>query len=64
MSSRPLKCVTSAFSGGVDISEAPGCHLLRQMSSQLGSQKLVQGFELWSYYQKDVKQIILNDTVL
>ena len=29
--------------GGVDISEVPGCHLLRQISSQLGSQKLIQG---------------------
>ena len=29
--------------GGVDIFEVPGCHLLRQMSSQLGSQKLIQG---------------------
>ena len=24
----------TAISGGVDISEVPGCHLLRQMSSQ------------------------------
>ena len=31
------------MSGGVDISEIPGCHLLRQMSSQWGSQKLLQG---------------------
>ena len=29
--------------GGVDISEVPGCHLLQQMSSQRGSQKLLQG---------------------
>ena len=27
-------CVPTAISGGVDISEVPGCHLLRQMSSQ------------------------------
>ena len=26
--------IVPAISGGVDISEAPGCHLLRQMSSQ------------------------------
>ena len=26
------------------ISEVPGCHLLRQMSPQWGSQKLLQGF--------------------
>ena len=28
------KCVPTAVSGGVDISEAPECHLLQQMSSQ------------------------------
>ena len=28
------KCVPTAISGGVDISEVPGYHLLRQMSSQ------------------------------
>ena len=28
------KCVPTAISGGVDIFEAPGCHLLKQMSSQ------------------------------
>ena len=28
------KCVPTAISGGVDISEVPGCHLLRQMSFQ------------------------------
>ena len=28
------KCVPTAISIGVDISEVPGCHLLRQMSSQ------------------------------
>ena len=33
----------TAISGGVDISEFPGCHLLQQMSSQCGSQKLIQG---------------------
>ena len=26
--------IPTAISGGVDISEVPGCHLLRQMSSQ------------------------------
>ena len=26
--------VSTAISGGVNISEAPGCHLLQQMSSQ------------------------------
>ena len=28
------KCVPTAISGGVDISEVPGCHLLQQMGSQ------------------------------
>ena len=28
------KCIPTAICGGVDISEVPGCHLLRQMSSQ------------------------------
>ena len=28
---RACKCVPTAISGGVDISEVPGCHLLRQM---------------------------------
>ena len=37
------KCVSTAISGGVDISEVPGCYLLQQMSSQWGSQKLLQG---------------------
>ena len=30
-------------SSGVDISEVRECHLLRKMSSQCGSQKLLQG---------------------
>ena len=37
------QCLPTAISGGVDISEISGCHLLRQMSSQWGSQKLLQG---------------------
>ena len=36
------KCVPAAISSGMDISEVPGCHLLWQMSSQSGSQKLLQ----------------------
>ena len=28
------KCVPLAISGGVDVSEVPGCHLFRQISSQ------------------------------
>ena len=35
-------CIPTVISGGVDISEIPGCHLLQQMSSQSGSQKLLQ----------------------
>ena len=34
------KCVPTAVSGGVDISEVPGCHLLRQMSSQWKVRKI------------------------
>ena len=37
------KCVSTATSGGVDISKVPGCCLLRFLSSQWGSQKLLQG---------------------
>ena len=33
------KCVPTTISGGVNISEVPGCHLLRQMSFQRGSQE-------------------------
>ena len=47
------KYVPTATSGSVDISEVPGCHLLRQMSSQEGSQKLLQGLvshELTAYF--------------
>ena len=41
-------CPYSYF-GGVDISEVPECHLLRQMSSQWGLQKLVQGLVLHEF---------------
>ena len=37
------KCVPTAISCCVDVSKVPGCHLLRQMSSQLWSQILPQG---------------------
>ena len=37
------KCIPTNISGGVDISEVHGCHLLRHMSSQRRSQKLLQG---------------------
>ena len=39
---RTRKCIPTAISGGVDFSEVPGCHLLRQMSFQRGPQKLLQ----------------------
>ena len=38
----PWKCVPTAISGGVDIPDVPGCHLLHQVSAQGGSQKLFQ----------------------
>ena len=38
-----LRSASYSYSGGVDISEVPGCHLLWQMSSQWSSQKLLQG---------------------
>ena len=37
------KYVPAAISSGLDICEVPECHLLQQISSQLGSQKLPQG---------------------
>ena len=37
----PWKCVSTAISAGVDIPDVPGCHLLHQVSSQGGSQKLL-----------------------
>ena len=40
---REWKCVSTAISSVADISEVSGCHLIRQMSSQRGSQKLFQG---------------------
>ena len=46
------ECVHTAISCGVDISTIPGCHLLSQMSSWCGSQKLLQGLvshELTAY---------------
>ena len=56
------KCVPTAVSG-VDISEVPGCHLLQQMSSQWGSQKLLQGLlsrELTAYLSI-INQFKLNE---
>ena len=61
---RAWKCVPTAISGGVDISEVPGCHLLRQMSSQQGSQKLLQGLvshELIAYLSIFCPKFKLNE---
>ena len=52
VSCREWKCVHIANSRDMDISDVLGCHLLQQMSSQLGSQKLLQelvSHELTSY---------------
>ena len=52
VSCRVRKCIPRAISDGVDISEVPRCHLLRQISSQWGSRKLLQGLvshELTAY---------------
>ena len=46
------KCVPTAISGGMGISQVPACHSLQQISSQSGSQKLLQGLvfhELTAY---------------
>ena len=55
--------VPTATSGGVDISGVPGCHLLRQTSSQWGLQKFLQ--ELVSHeltaYPSNFKQLRLNE---
>ena len=37
------KCVSTAIPSDMDIYEVPGFHLLQQMSSQWGSQNLIQG---------------------
>ena len=37
------KCVPTTISGVLDISEVLECHLLQHISSQRGSQKLLQG---------------------
>ena len=37
------KCASTAISSDMDIHEVSGCHFLQQMSSQWGSEKLIQG---------------------
>ena len=52
MACRTWKCVSTAISSGVDTSDVRGCHLFRQIGSQRGSQKLLQGLvyhELTAY---------------
>ena len=70
------KCFPTAIPGGMNISEVSGRHLFRQMSSQWGSQKLLQllvsqesqptflilNSMKWPYYQKDINQVNLNPT--
>ena len=61
------KCVLTAISGGVDISKVPQCHLLQQMSSQLGSQKLPFCFQpiiISMNYGHIIKRITLSHTTL
>ena len=46
------KCIPTTIPGSGEICEVPGCHLLQQMSSQLGTQNLLQGLvphELTAY---------------
>ena len=57
MSCHIQECAHAAISGGEDISEVSGYHLLQQMNSQWGSQKLLQEFvshelavHLWNLY--------------
>ena len=38
-----MEVFPTVISGGVDISDVPGCHLLRKMRFPRGSQKLPQG---------------------
>ena len=47
-----MEVFSTAISSGVNISKVPGCHLSQQMSSQWGSQKLLQGlvsYEITTY---------------
>ena len=46
------KCIPTTIPDSGEICEVPGCHLLQQMSSQLGTQNLLQGLvphELTAY---------------
>ena len=59
------KCIVTTISSGVDISEVPRCHLLQQMSSQWGLQKLLQGLvshELTAYIS--VSDLFLTQQII
>ena len=59
------KCLLTAFPGGLDISEVPGCYLLRQKTFQWGSQKLLQWLvsqELTAYLS--VFDLFLNQWIM
>ena len=55
------KCIPTTISGGVDIFEVPGCHLLQQVSSQRGSQKLLQGLVSHELTALSFNQFQLNE---
>ena len=54
------KCVPTTISSGLDISEVPGCHLLPQISSQWGSQKLLQ----WLVFQELTAYLSVSNLLL
>ena len=61
------KRVPKATSGGVDIPEVPGCHLLRPTSSQRMSQKLIQGrvsHQLTTYFSDFHLILMLSETAI
>ena len=65
MPCRALKCVPTAISSGVVISEVSGCHLLRQISSKWESQKLLQrlvSHELTAYLS--VSELFLTQWIM
>ena len=68
MRCRAWKCVPTAISSSLGISEVPACHLIRQISFQWGSQKLLQGsmsHELTSYFfDSNSFDFNLNETAI
>ena len=57
------KYVSTATSGDIDISEVPGYHLLQQISSQWGSQKLIQGLVSELYEMAILSKVHKRDHV-